>query len=135
MRGSDLEDDRHLQQGGIITYQSLITCTWKQLSHLGKLEEAIKGRENIQFLPMSGRKSHELRGMQGKLDLMVKRTNREEVENTEFIDGDKPGVSEGTVQELSVDKMWKLSQSRGCTDPNQSRNPINAQGGWPASSD
>ena len=66
---------------------------------------------------------------------MVKRTNREEVVNIGFIAGDKPGILEGTVQELSVDKKRKLSQTKGCTDPNQSRNPCDAQGGWPASSD
>ena len=51
---------------------------------------AIKGRENIYRIPVGGRKNHQLRDMQGTLNLMMKRTGGEEVENIGFIDDDKP---------------------------------------------
>lgn len=56
----------------------------------GRLEVTIKGRENIYFMPVNERKSHQLKGLQGTLDLMVKRTGRENIENIGFINDDKP---------------------------------------------
>lgn len=35
----------------------------------------------------------------------------------------------------SVDKMESLSEAKGCTDPNCGLSLVNAQRGWPASSD
>lgn len=51
---------------------------------------AIKGRENICLIPGCRRKNHQLRDMQGTVNLMMKRSGGEEVENIGFIDDDKP---------------------------------------------